>query len=73
MSWRWDKLDNNTAKSLVVSRAAPFQQTDFSIKRLACLSVSQAGRLLAKKDEYLLRHEQSQELFRIIFLFIHSH
>ena len=73
MSWRWDKLDKNTAKSLVVARAAPFQQTDLSMKRLACLSVSQVGILLAKKDEYLLRHEQSQELFGIIFLFIRSH
>ena len=46
----------NTAKSFIVSKS-PFQQVDFIIQRLACLSVSQVGRLMVKNDGYLSRHE----------------
>lgn len=56
----------------ILSRAAPFQQTDLSIKTLACLSVSQVKRFITKEDEYLLRHEPSEKLFRIIYLSIQS-
>ena len=71
MSWRWDRLDR---KSCQQSRCVQdcFSATDFSIKRLACPSVSQIGRLMGRNEEYLLRHEQSQELFRIIFLSING-